>query len=93
MTTSLSQVYGLKTSTDSGRTRPRMKILIIWLKNPINVLLIPKKVYATIVAFVEISTYFDSRGIIEYQIFCSIFPIVQANLRQKKAKLIVTKLF
>ena len=82
-----------KTTTDSERTRPRIKKVIIWLKSPINPLMIPQKFQSTNVAFVEISIHFDCHGIIEYQICWSIFPIVQANLRQKQPKLIVTKLF
>ena len=76
-----------KTTTDSERTRPRIKKMIIWLKSPINPLMIPKKFQSTNVAFVEISIHFDCHGIIEYQIFWSIFPIVQANLRQKTVKI------
>ena len=60
---------------------------------PINPLMIPLRFQSTNVAFVEISIHYDCHGIIEYQICWSIFPIVQANLRQKQPKLIVTKLF
>ena len=91
--TSLRRIVFPKTTTDSERTRPRIKKVIIWLKSPINPLMIPQKFQSTNVAFVEISIHFDCHGIIEYQICWSIFPIVQANLRQKQPKLIVTKLF
>ena len=69
-----------------------MKISIISFKTPTKELMIHKKVWTEISVFVEISTHFDSHGIIEYQIYCSTFPILQVNLGKKQSKLIVTKL-
>ena len=42
--------------------------------------------WAKISIFVEVSTYFESHDIIEYQIFCFIFAIVQPNSWQKTPK-------
>ena len=62
--------------------RADMKILITDLNNPNNVLAIPKKSRPEISATAKISTDSDSLGIIEYQFFCFIFPILQAKVWQ-----------
>ena len=79
-------------TTDSERTRPRIKKVIIWLKSPINPLMIRQKFQSTNVAFVEISIHFDCHGIIEYQIFCLKNPIGTSILWQKTVKIYCDKI-
>ena len=62
---------------DSERTVADMKILKPVSKSPIDVPMIPK-LLAEISTIIEISVDFDLSSIIEYQIYNSIFPILQS---------------
>ena len=60
--------------------------------SPTKTLMVPKKSLPEISIIIEISTNSDSHGIIEYQIFCSVFCILQVNLGQTLAKLFLLEI-
>ena len=80
--TSLGLFYCPKATTDSETIRPDMKKISIGPETPIYALTIPKIFRIYTYPLIEISTIFGSHTIIEYQIFCFIFPILEANLGQ-----------
>ena len=85
--TSLWQVLFPKTTADSEILRSDIKNIINTSKSPTKRLMIPKKFLLEISTIIEISTNSDSHGIIEYQIFCSVFCILQVNLGETLVKL------
>ena len=76
--TSVRLIDYTESPADSETMRPDMEIPIVSSKTPTYPPSIPKKCRIYTYPIMEISTDFDSHAIIEYQIFCSIFPILQA---------------
>ena len=78
--TSVRLIDYTESPADSETMRPDNEIPIVSSKTPTYPPSIPKKYRIYTYPTIKISTDFDSHTIVEYQIFCFIFPIVEANL-------------
>ena len=72
--TSLRLIYCTESTADSKKTRPAMKIMKVVSKTPTNPPMISKIFRVYTYPLIEISTEIDPHDIIEYHIFCSIYP-------------------